>query len=124
MRIAILDDYDDTREIFKLWLGDSHEVIEYSTAESFLNDLPKREFDLLLLDLKLPDVDGPTVARAIHAMMGENRPKIIAISAACTNKDIEEAREAGVDEFLAKPIDFPSVMDWIETGQPFPADRE
>lgn len=69
---------------------------------------PIGHFDAILLDMKMPKLDGCGAARAIRAMVREDAGKvpIIAVTANAFPEDIAETREAGMDEHVAKPIDY------------------
>ncbi|OIR02064.1 signal transduction histidine-protein kinase BarA [mine drainage metagenome] len=63
-------------------------------------------YDLLLTDCHMPDMDGFALARAIRAEEAPpHRTPIIAFTAAATLDEVRECTEAGMDDFLAKPID-------------------
>ncbi|MGG1944091.1 transporter substrate-binding domain-containing protein [Trinickia sp. NRRL B-1857] len=61
---------------------------------------------IVLLDCHMPGLDGYTVARNIRNTQGERLPRttIVAISANATSDDVRACREAGMDDYLAKPI--------------------
>ena len=60
---------------------------------------------LVLLDLRLPDIDGYEVARRIHALPGLERLPLIATSSAASDHDRDASRAAGMAGHLAKPVD-------------------
>jgi signal transduction histidine kinase/ActR/RegA family two-component response regulator len=61
---------------------------------------------LVLLDCHMPGMDGYTLARTIRRAEADGRPRttIVAISANATHDDVRACREAGMDDYLAKPI--------------------
>ena len=70
----------------------------------------REDFNLILVDWKMPGMDGVETTRQIRAIVGDNTPIIILTSYSW--EDIEgEAREAGVDTFAAKPLFAGTVMD-------------
>ncbi len=59
-------------------------------------------YDLILVDLHMPDLDGVAVTRAIREMEGD--PAIVILTAYSWDDVLEEAQAAGVDSFMAKPL--------------------
>ncbi|MCW2793153.1 MAG: Histidine kinase [Nocardioides sp.] len=69
-------------------------------------------FDAILMDCQMPVMDGFDATRAIRAMVGDGaRIPIIAMTAAATAEERERCREAGMDDFLSKPV----VPDLLES---------
>ena len=68
----------------------------------------RRRFDAVILDIRMPRLDGIEVARRIRLAEqaeGATRCRLIALSADAFEAAIEAARTAGIDEFLTKPVD-------------------
>ncbi|MDX1998478.1 MAG: ATP-binding protein [Thermoanaerobaculia bacterium] len=71
-------------------------------------------YDLVLLDLQLPEVDGLEVARGIVASLPpDRRPQIVALTASTQPADREACRRAGMDGFLSKPLRFESLQSVV-----------
>ena len=62
-------------------------------------------FDVILLDIGLPSVDGYEVARRIRERGGEPRPRLVGISGYGFEADRRRAMDAGFDAYLVKPVD-------------------
>jgi CheY-like chemotaxis protein len=60
--------------------------------------------DLVLMDIKMPEMDGITTAQVIRNLRPENGPKIVAITAFALEGDREKCLEAGMDDYIAKPV--------------------
>ncbi len=71
-------------------------------------------FDLVLMDLSLPEVDGWEVTRRLKADPGSARLLIIALTAHAMSGDRERALEAGCDDYETKPVEFPRLLSKIE----------
>ncbi|ADP11167.1 aerobic respiration control sensor protein ArcB [Erwinia sp. Ejp617] len=83
-------------------LGNSVEVA--MTGQAALEMFDPDEFDLVLLDIQLPDMTGLDVARAIHMRYGTARlPPLVALTANVL-KDKQEYLDAGMDDVLSKPL--------------------
>jgi signal transduction histidine kinase/CheY-like chemotaxis protein/HPt (histidine-containing phosphotransfer) domain-containing protein/HAMP domain-containing protein len=68
-----------------------------------LEAMQRSEFDVILMDVQMPEMDGIEATRRIVAEYAQ-RPRIIALTANVTSEDREVCRSAGMDDFLAKPI--------------------
>ena len=70
--------------------------------------------DLILLDLRLPDMTGYEVAQRIRRGGGNGTP-IIAVSASCTDADRQHAITCGCNAFHPKPMDWGKLLEQIDT---------
>jgi two-component system, cell cycle response regulator DivK len=104
-RVGILDAHEDTRSLLRLWLEGKYDITDYSRAEELLADLPKQNFHLLLLDLKLKMADGSEVMSSMKTMPGPLRPVAIAMTASAFKADRERAIKNGFNDLLVKPLD-------------------
>jgi CheY-like chemotaxis protein len=78
-----------------------------------LEQLANRRYDLILLDVQMPDVDGLTVARKVRAEMNTPPPTIVAITAGVTPEDRQNAFDAGMDDFVMKPFKISTLKEVI-----------
>jgi len=93
-------------------LGNSVEVA--MTGQDALDMFDPDEFDLVLLDIQLPDMTGLDVARTIHQRYaGQHLPPLVALTANVL-KDKREYLDAGMDEVLSKPLAVPALTAMIE----------
>ena len=70
----------------------------------------REPYNLILMDLRMPDMDGLETTRQIRAAVGNETPVII-LTSYSWDEIVEEAREAGVDTFVAKPLFSGVVLD-------------
>ena len=71
-----------------------------------LRDVPAGRYDVVFMDVQMPVMDGTEATRRIlDAHSGGDRPRIIALTAGVMADEVQACRDAGVDDFLAKPID-------------------
>ena len=83
-----------------------HSVISAKDGTSAVKSMQDNHFDLALLDINLPDIDGVTLSQQLKAMAKEKQIplKTIAVSAHVFNEDITKFIESGFDGFVAKPV--------------------
>jgi signal transduction histidine kinase len=76
-----------------------------ANGQEVLAALEQHPFDLVILDVQMPVMDGFTAAREIRARYTEaNRPKMIAITGNAMEGDREKCLEAGMDDYISKPV--------------------
>ncbi|WP_369789088.1 aerobic respiration two-component sensor histidine kinase ArcB [Rouxiella sp. WC2420] len=93
-------------------LGSSVEVA--MTGQAALEMFDPHEFDLVLLDIQLPDMTGLDVARILREKYaGQSLPPLVALTANVL-KDKKEYLEAGIDDVLSKPLSVPALTAMIQ----------
>ena len=85
-------------------------------GKQVLELLEKEDFDLILMDLNMPVLDGVECTKIIRAMADPVKSKlpIIAISGNINNYTIDEFRKIGFNEFIQKPLDFDKVLATVK----------
>ena len=73
----------------------------------------REDYDLLLVDWKMPEMDGVETTRRIRAVVGSDTP-IVILTSYNWDEIMEEARHAGVDTFVAKPLFAGTVLDQFQ----------
>ena len=68
-----------------------------------LQALESRNYDVVLMDVQMPGMDGLETTRAIRRKWSDG-PKIIAMTAAAFNSDREMCLDAGMDDYISKPV--------------------
>jgi signal transduction histidine kinase/DNA-binding response OmpR family regulator len=80
-----------------------------------LEALERREYDVILMDVMMPEMDGLEATREIRRQPArERRPRIIALTASAMREDIDRCREAGMDDHLSKPISLDNLASALE----------
>ena len=71
----------------------------------------RQPYDIVLMDMRMPEMDGIEATRVIHARIApEARPRIVAMTANATDEDRREAVDAGMDGYVTKPIRVPDLV--------------
>jgi CheY-like chemotaxis protein/anti-sigma regulatory factor (Ser/Thr protein kinase) len=106
LRVGLVEDNEDIREMTRmLVMGWGHEVVgEAGTASEGIEMLCAQRPDVAIVDIGLPDSNGFEVAKAICKSLGEQRPRLIAVSGFSQPQDRKMSAEAGFDEHLTKPV--------------------
>jgi two-component system, cell cycle response regulator DivK len=104
-RILIVEDIDFNRDLLVQLLEDTYEVLTAPDGATGVA-LAEREYpDLIIMDLSLPGIDGWEATRQIKANTTLTHIPILALSSHAMRGDEEEARQAGCDDYLSKPLD-------------------
>jgi CheY-like chemotaxis protein len=74
-----------------------------ANGKEVLSALERRKYDVVLMDVRMPEMDGLEATRIIRERWG-NKPKIIAVTAYALRGDMEKCLEAGMDYYISKPI--------------------
>lgn len=103
--VLLVEDTDDTRELMKIMLEMlGHNVIEATDGSEAVKIAQTNGFDLVLMDIAMPIMDGIEATKAIKAMDNVSDVPIVAITAH-SDKYQQEAMDAGVTEIVRKPVD-------------------
>ena len=78
----------------------------------------KTAYDLVLMDMQMPNMDGLTATQHIRAMNLSKQPIIIALTANAMNEDQERCLAAGMDDFISKPIHFDQLKQTLARFYP------
>lgn len=109
-RILIVEDNIDTGHMLRELLRISgHEVSVVATAPAALAALAEDDVDVVLCDIGLPGMDGYELARRIRADDDLRNLSLVAVTGYGQDEDREQARAAGFDEHLIKPVDLESL---------------
>jgi CheY-like chemotaxis protein len=124
LRILLVEDNPLNQKIVRFYiLRDKHELRIASSGEEALELFSNDIFDVVLMDLMLPGIDGFETTVRMRKIENENMnkqaTKVIALTANTLDNDRERCRKYGMDEFLAKPFDinkFYFVLNNLNTG--------
>ena len=85
-------------------------------AVEAMKTAPAGTYDLILMDIQMPVMDGYTAARTIRALddPAKARIPIVAMTANAFEEDRQKAFDAGMDGHVPKPIDIPKLMETLQ----------
>ena len=110
-KILIVEDEDFVTELLRINLTRrGYEVITAASGEEAVEVLQSVIPDLVLLDIKLPGIDGWEVCNRIKGNPSMNSVQIIVLSAAAQKYDIQQAKACGAVRFISKPFDIVKLL--------------
>jgi len=108
--VLLVEDSQDIREVFTLLLrAEGAEVVATPSGREAVALTAKRDFDVVLTDLGLPDIPGDAVIRRVLAH-SRHRPRIIVVTG-YDEPFVSRARQAGADIVFNKPIVWSTLAD-------------
>jgi CheY-like chemotaxis protein/HPt (histidine-containing phosphotransfer) domain-containing protein len=124
LRILLAEDFSVNQQMITAILtGEGHRVRIVENGAEALDAVRQEAFDLVLMDVQMPVMDGLEAATAIRqweATSGNDKPSakhhlpIIALTAHAIKGDREQCLQAGMDEYLSKPVKAPDLLAVIE----------
>tara|TARA_R110000782_G_scaffold250833_1_gene338234 strand:+ start:1022 stop:4222 length:3201 start_codon:yes stop_codon:yes gene_type:complete len=116
-RIMVVDDVEMNRALIAIGLRSAgHEVTTFASApDAILSLLDGVPYDIILMDVQMPEMDGLTATRRIREMHGPaGRLPIVALTANALATQADECLAAGMDAHFSKPIDMVQLNNLIE----------
>ena len=122
LNVLVVEDHPVNRMILEAWMGSAgHTSATAENGQIAIEMATDQRFDLIIMDVNMPVMDGLTATRGIRAGGGVNSDTpIVVLSASARTEDHEAGLEAGADAYLNKPIDFAAlaaVMNRVGAGR-------
>jgi len=124
LRILLVDDNADNRLLVKAFLKKlPYELIEAENGEEAVESFKQSDFDLVLMDVQMPVMDGRSATRCIReweSVTGKPPTPVIALTAHAIKEEIDECLQAGCDAHLSKPVKKAALLEYIQkyTNEP------
>ncbi|MEL6653006.1 MAG: response regulator, partial [Bacteroidota bacterium] len=100
-----------TRILLKL----GYRIDVVANGQEAVEAVRRQEYDLILMDIQMPEMDGMQATRAIHRLLPQpQRPYIIALTANALKGDKETYLAAGMNAYLSKPINLHALIEALE----------
>jgi len=109
--ILVVDDDPGVRESFRLILEDAYDLLEAGDGRQALARLRTSLVDLVLLDIRLPEMDGIEVLERIKAV--DDGVEVILVTAVKTVRTAVDAMKLGAFDYLTKPFDEDELLSLI-----------
>jgi len=116
MKILVAEDNLTNQTLMRKLLekaGYSPVIVE--NGNLVMAELEKNSYDVILMDLHMPEMDGIECAKMISGKYAAKKPKIIALTADAYKETEDECREAGMDGFLTKPFNLENMLEMLKS---------
>jgi len=100
----------------KILMMQNYSIHSAKNGEQVLKALESDSFDIILMDINMPKMDGMECTRAIRALDDKEKSAIpiIAITGNAKNYSIEDFKAAGINEYLQKPLNFDQLVETVK----------
>ena len=113
--VLIVEDSEDARYFMRLELEQlGYRIVEADNGEKAIEVAERERPDIILMDLSLPIMDGIAATEKIRANDGLKTVPVIAVTAHQETDFRADAKAAGFDAYVTKPIDMPWLIELIE----------
>lgn len=113
-KILVVDDELGPREALKMILRDDYEVVTADCGKRALDYLDSSEFDLVILDIRMPDINGIELLGEVKKKAPET--EVVMITAYASVETATNALRNGALDYLIKPFDCSAVKEVVEKG--------
>ena len=107
-RLLLVEDNDVNRMVVKMMLaGEGFDIAEAADGNAAIDALSVSQFDIVLMDVSMPVMDGLEATRQLRSVEnrdGAQRTPVIGLTAHAMESDVKQCFDAGMDDYLAKPV--------------------
>ncbi|HLT06508.1 MAG TPA: response regulator [Cyclobacteriaceae bacterium] len=92
------------------------QITAVKNGEQVLNKLKQEDFDLILMDINMPVMDGIECTKAIRSMDDKNKAviPIVAITGNYKNYTLDDFKKVGIDDYIQKPLDYDLLLATVK----------
>ena len=114
LRVLMVDDSDIVRKVTGRMLEKLGCLVDYATNGSeAVRMCTSGHYDVVFMDCQMPIMDGPSAVRMIRSRREASQPHIVAFTANILDENRRTCMEAGMDDFVTKPLDMDDLADLI-----------
>jgi diguanylate cyclase (GGDEF)-like protein len=115
-RLLIVDDISDNRAILtRRFQRRGFEVVEAESGFAAIELINRESFDLVLLDVMMPGIDGIETLKRIRGQQSASALPVIMVTAKSESNNIVDALELGANDYVTKPVDFAVALARVNT---------
>ncbi|MEO1576846.1 MAG: response regulator, partial [Pseudomonadota bacterium] len=115
LSVLLADDYEVNRLVQHAQLEKlGYRADTVANGEEAVRAVTEREYDIVLMDMKMPILDGVAATERIRAMTDRPQPYIVAVTASVLKDDAERFEAAGMDAYVSKPVDPAELVDVLD----------
>ncbi|TAE48519.1 MAG: response regulator [Cytophagia bacterium] len=116
-KILIAEDSSVIQNIAKKVLGfQGYDILIAKNGKEVLEKVQNENFDVILMDINIPHIDGMECAKQIRALSDVEKSKtpIIAVTGNANNYSKEDFEAVGINEYMPKPINFDLLIEYLK----------
>lgn len=116
-KVLIAEDSSVIQNLTKKILQFQHyDINAVKNGKEVLKALEKDKYDIILMDINMPQMDGMSCAKAVRALSDKEKAgvPIVAITGNARNYSDKDFQEAGINEYLTKPLDFDKLVETVK----------
>ena len=115
VEILVVEDYPDNRDLILFMLDTlGYQADSVNNGREALAKLAQQEYKIILMDCQMPEIDGYQATKAIRQREGERHTIIIGLTAHAMEGDRQKCLNAGMDEYITKPIDLDKLTSVLQ----------
>lgn len=114
--ILVVDDFDDTRLLLRVWLQKKgYRVVEAENGNQAVAEAQSQQPDLIIMDVEMPELDGLSATRKIRTLENSEEVPIVVVSAYGADEFRDDALAAGCDAYVSTPFEPDELENLIKT---------
>ena len=118
-RVLLVEDNDENRELLAHMLRSrGADVVAFGTGREALDAAARLAFDLVLLDVQMPEMDGYQVLRRIRSLPNGHTLPVVALTALTSELVREKCEAEGMNDFVSKPVTLARIAELVQKWGP------